>query len=65
MVERVKTGIEGLDEMLEGGLPKGHGAVPVDTNAIHYGNFIVTGSTGGSVQDYRIALRLLAGKRVG
>jgi KaiC domain protein len=27
MVERVKTGIEGLDEMLEGGLPKGHTVV--------------------------------------
>jgi KaiC domain protein len=27
MIERVKTGIEGLDEMLEGGLPKGHTVV--------------------------------------
>ncbi len=49
---------------LFGGLPKGDGPVALDTNAIHYGNFIVTGSTGGSVQDYRIALRLVAGKRV-
>ena len=49
---------------LFGGLPKGDGPVALDTNAIHYGNFLVTGSTGGSVQDYRIALRLVAGKRV-
>ena len=49
---------------LFGGLPKGDGPVALDTNAIHYGNFTVTGSTGGSVQDYRIALRLVAGKRV-
>ena len=38
--------------------------MPLDTNAIHYGNFLVTGSTGGSAQDYRIALRLVAGKRI-
>jgi len=49
---------------LFGGLPKSDGPVALDTNAIHYGNFLVTGSTGGSVQDYRIALRLVAGKRV-
>jgi len=49
---------------LFGGLPKTAGPVALDTNAIHYGNFVVTGSTGGSVQDYRIALRLVAGKRV-
>jgi threonine dehydrogenase-like Zn-dependent dehydrogenase len=36
----------------------------LDSNAVHYGNFIVTGSTGGSARDYRAALRLLAGKRV-
>jgi L-iditol 2-dehydrogenase len=49
---------------LFGGLPKSAGPVPLDTNAIHYGNLLVTGSTGGSVEDYRIALRLVAGKRV-
>jgi threonine dehydrogenase-like Zn-dependent dehydrogenase len=49
---------------LFGGLPKGCGQVPLDTNAIHYGNFVVTGSTGGSVEDYRIALKLVAGRRV-
>ena len=36
----------------------------MDTNAIHYGNHVVTGSTGGSALDYRIALRLIAGKRI-
>ena len=49
---------------LFGGLPKSAGSVPLDTNAIHYGNLLVTGSTGGSVEDYRIALKLVAGKRV-
>ncbi|MHB8969110.1 MAG: zinc-binding dehydrogenase [Pirellulaceae bacterium] len=49
---------------LFGGLPKTNGPVPLDTNAIHYGNFLVTGSTGGAAEDYRIAMRLVAGKRV-
>ena len=49
---------------LFGGLPKSTGRVALDTNAIHYGSFLVTGSTGGSVQDYRTALKLIAGKRV-
>jgi len=48
---------------LFGGLPRGE-AVPIDTNAIHYRNLVVTGTTGGSVEDYRIALKLVAGKRV-
>ena len=38
--------------------------MPLDTNAIHYGNFLVTGSTGGSALDYRTALRLITGKRI-
>ncbi len=49
---------------LFGGLPTGDHHVALDTNAIHYGNLIVTGTTGGSVEDYHIALRLVAGKRV-
>ncbi|NQT12442.1 MAG: alcohol dehydrogenase catalytic domain-containing protein [Planctomycetes bacterium] len=49
---------------LFGGLPNESGPTPMDANAIHYGNILVTGSTGGSVQDYRIALRLVAGGRV-
>jgi L-iditol 2-dehydrogenase len=49
---------------LFGALPRGSGSVPMDSNAIHYGNFHVTGSTGGSARDYRTALRLVAGKRV-
>ena len=49
---------------LFGALPRGSATVPLDTNAIHYGNCVVTGSTGGSAQDYRTALRLLAGKRI-
>ncbi len=49
---------------LFGGLPKSAPHVPLDTNAIHYGSLMVTGTTGGAVDDYRIALRLVAGKRV-
>jgi threonine dehydrogenase-like Zn-dependent dehydrogenase len=49
---------------LFGGLPRNEGPVALDTNAIHYGNLHVTGSTGGSIRDYCIALRLVAGKRV-
>ena len=49
---------------LFGGLAKGAGEVPFDTNLVHYGNLLVTGSTGGSIADYRIALRLVAGRRV-
>jgi threonine dehydrogenase-like Zn-dependent dehydrogenase len=49
---------------LFGGLPKAAATVNLDTNAIHYGSLIVTGSTGGSIEDYRIALKLVAGRRV-
>lgn len=49
---------------LFGGLPKQIGPTPIDANAIHYGNFQVTGSTGGSAEDYRIALRMLMGHRI-
>jgi L-iditol 2-dehydrogenase len=49
---------------LFGGLPRDASTVAMDTNAVHYGNLIVTGSTGGSVEDYRMALRLVAGGRV-
>lgn len=49
---------------LFGGLPKGSGKVALDTNAIHYRNLTVTGTTGGSVEDYRTAIRLVEAKRV-
>ncbi len=49
---------------LFGALPRGGASVPLDTNAVHYGNYLVTGTTGGSARDYRTALRLIAGKRV-
>ena len=44
---------------LFGGLPQGSQSLPLDTNRIHYKNLFVTGTTGGSVEDYRIALRLV------
>jgi L-iditol 2-dehydrogenase len=46
------------------GLPPGESTVRLDTNAIHYKNLIVTGMTGGSPQDYRIALKLIEARRV-
>ncbi len=46
------------------GLPRGHGGVDLDTNAIHYKNLIVTGTTGGSARDYREALGLIQSGRV-
>lgn len=46
------------------GLAAGEPAVPLDTNAIHYKNLIVTGMTGGSPQDYQAALRLIEARRV-
>lgn len=49
---------------LFGGLPRGGGKVALDTNAIHYKNLTVTGTTGGSVEDYRAAMRLAEGHRV-
>jgi threonine dehydrogenase-like Zn-dependent dehydrogenase len=49
---------------LFGGLSKDTGRVSLDTNAIHYGNLLVTGSTGGSVADFRVALKLVAGQRM-
>jgi len=47
-----------------GGLPQDDSEVSLDTNAIHYKNLLVTGVTGGSLYDFRIAARLIASKRV-
>lgn len=47
-----------------GGLPRDHGPIQLDSNAVHYGGFVVTGSTGGSVHDYCVALRMAAGGKV-
>lgn len=49
---------------LFGGLPRGSSKVALDTNAIHYRNLTLTGTTGGSVDDYRVAISLVAGRRV-
>ncbi len=46
------------------GLPRGASDVPIDTNAIHYKNLVVTGTTGGSSADYRIAVQLIESGRV-
>jgi threonine dehydrogenase-like Zn-dependent dehydrogenase len=47
-----------------GGLPSQHALVPIDTNAIHYRNLLVTGVTGGSLHDFRVAARLIASRRI-
>ena len=36
----------------------------LDTNEIHYKNLVVTGMTGGSPADYRIALHLMETGRI-
>jgi L-iditol 2-dehydrogenase len=46
------------------GLPAGANPVALDVNRIHYNNLIVTGTTGGSVEDYRRALELAATGRL-
>jgi L-iditol 2-dehydrogenase len=38
--------------------------VPIDTNAIHYKNLLVTGVSGGSLGDFRIAERLISTGRI-
>jgi L-iditol 2-dehydrogenase len=46
------------------GLPRGDSQITLDTNEIHYKNLVVTGMTGGSPSDYRIALRLMETGRI-
>ena len=46
------------------GLPKDKPEALLDANAVHYKNLLVTGTTGGSNQDYRKALALIASRRV-
>lgn len=38
--------------------------VPIDTNAIHSKNLLVTGVTGGSLHDSRVATRLISSRRI-
>ena len=59
----VAHGIDHRTDLLSG-LPKNAAPVALDTNAVHYGNLLVTGTTGGCVRDYRIAMKLVAGGRV-
>lgn len=47
-----------------GGLPKDKSHINIDSNLIHYKNLIATGVTGGSLLDFRLAMKLIAGKRV-
>jgi L-iditol 2-dehydrogenase len=47
-----------------GGLLSQDAMVAIDTNAIHYRNLLVTGVTGGSLHDFRVAARLIASGRI-
>jgi len=49
---------------LFGGLPNGNNGIRFDSNAVHYKNLVVTGSTGGSAHDYRIGVRLVENKKL-
>ena len=46
------------------GLPKDDAHVRLDGNLIHYRNLSVVGTSGGCTNDYRTAMRLIAGRRV-
>ncbi|MDD5675357.1 MAG: alcohol dehydrogenase catalytic domain-containing protein, partial [Chitinivibrionales bacterium] len=50
--------------MVFSGLPAGGDPVSLDTNAVHYRNLTICGTTGGSVQDYRAAMYLTATHRI-
>lgn len=49
---------------LFGGLPNGSDGIKFDSNAVHYKNLVITGCTGGSLQDYHIAMRLVETHKV-
>ncbi|MEI7904898.1 MAG: zinc-binding dehydrogenase, partial [Candidatus Firestonebacteria bacterium] len=47
-----------------GGLPAGSSKIQFDSNAVHYKNLIVTGTTGGSIDDYRRGMELAVNGKV-
>ena len=47
-----------------GGLPKDGSMVRLDTNIVHYKQLQLTGVTGGSPRDFRVALNLIASGRI-
>ncbi|MGE5530421.1 MAG: zinc-dependent dehydrogenase [Patescibacteria group bacterium] len=47
-----------------GGLPKGRSEIAIDSNLIHYGEFTVTGTSGSTAEQNRMALSLIASSRV-
>lgn len=47
-----------------GGLPKDGSLVRLDTNLVHYRQLQLTGVTGGSPRDFRVALDLIASGRI-
>ena len=49
---------------LFGGLPKGTDGIKFDSNAVHYRNLTVTGSTGGSVDDFIRSMELVRNRKV-
>jgi len=47
-----------------GGLPRGRSEITIDSNRIHYGELLVTGTSGSTAAHNRLALRLIAAGRV-
>ena len=70
-VSSVKAQEESLDIIARrgrivffGGLPKGKDTINFKSNIVHYGQIIVTGTTGASIEQYRKSLELAASKRI-
>lgn len=47
------------------GLPRGTSPPTIDTNAVHYRQLLLTGTTGSSVRQYRRTVDLMASGRLG
>ena len=49
---------------LFGSLPRDSAIISLDSNAVHYRNNRITGTTGGSPEDYRIGVKLVENGRI-
>ncbi|WP_432840041.1 zinc-binding dehydrogenase [Dactylosporangium sp. CA-092794] len=62
--EAVRLAGVGGRVLLFGGLPRGRPTVELDTNAIHYKELVVTGTTASTLQDCRRAAELVGQGRI-